>query len=69
MKLTYRFNKPRYLYEVKERGSNKIGAFFTLRSEARELKNQLKAKKTQNKPSTKYVIYRHDISLTREIIR
>ena len=64
MKLSYRFNKPKYLYEVKNKKSNSMGDFFTTRNEAREVKN------TKNSESTgKYVIYRHEINMTSTIIR
>ena len=64
MKLPYRFNKPKYLYEVKEKKSTLMGAFFTTRNEAREVKN------FKNLDSSKkYVIYRHEINMTNNIIR
>lgn len=64
MKITYRFNKPKYLYEVKEKKSTTMGSFFTTRNEAREIKN------TKNQESNdKFVIYRHEINMTNKIIR
>ena len=64
MKLSYRFNKPKYLYEVKNKKSTSMGSFYTTRNEAREVKNSKNLESTE-----KYVIYRHEINMTNTIIR
>ena len=64
MKLPYRFNKPKYIYEVKQKGTQLMGSFFTTRGEAREVKN-IKNSGSRNK----FVIYRHEINMTNKIIR
>ena len=65
MKLPYRFNKPKYIYEVKQKGTQLMGSFFTTRTEARARKNQHNAVKD----GKKFVIYRHEINMTNKIIR
>lgn len=65
MKLPYRFNKPKYIYEVKQKNNSNMGSFFTTRTEARTWKNNQNIQQT----SAKFVIYRHEINMTNKIIR